>query len=81
MAVCQPQVVQNQPARRNHPAGHSRPPLSGNPKMSAAELKTLAKLSKSGWKKLANADQSDADEVLAILREILEGIDQIEEAE
>ncbi len=49
--------------------------------MSAAELKTLAKLSKSGWKKLANADQSDADEVIAILKEILEGIDQIEEAE
>ncbi|MDB5340763.1 MAG: hypothetical protein JWN70_6382 [Planctomycetaceae bacterium] len=48
--------------------------------MSEAELKSLAKLSKSGWKKLANCDQSDADEVLAILREVLESIDKIEES-
>ena len=49
--------------------------------MSAVELKALAKLSKSGWKKLANADQSDADEVLVILREVLEEVDRIEAAE
>lgn len=48
--------------------------------MSAAELKTLAKLSKSGWRQLATVDQQDPDELLKILRELLEGIDAIEDA-
>lgn len=48
--------------------------------MSQTELKTLAKLSRSGWKQLANADQEDPEELVKILREVLEGIDQIEES-
>lgn len=48
--------------------------------MSDTELKTLAKISKGGWKKLANADQSDGDEMKAILVEVLEAIDAIEDA-
>lgn len=47
--------------------------------MSATELKTLAKLSKAGWKRLANADQEDPEELLTILRDILEGIDRLED--
>ena len=48
--------------------------------MSQAELKTLARIAKSGWKQLANADQEDPEELAKILREVLEGIDQLEES-
>jgi len=47
--------------------------------MSQAELTALSKLSKSAWKKLANADQEDAEELAKILKETLEAIDLIEE--
>lgn len=48
--------------------------------MSAAELKTLAKLSRSGWKALATLDDiDDAEAVKAILVQVLEGIDRLEE--
>lgn len=49
--------------------------------MSQAELKTLAKLAKNGWKQLATLeDPDDADSIREILVSILEGIDQIEES-
>lgn len=49
--------------------------------MSANELKTLAKIVKSGWKQLALADQTDADELVEILRDVLESIEKLEENE
>ena len=57
----------------------NKPPTESNP-MSEAELKTLAKLSRCGWKALATIeDIEDAEAVKAILVQVLEGIDRIEE--
>ena len=38
----------------------------------------LMKIIRNGWKQLAIADQSDADEVAKILRETLEALEAIE---
>ena len=47
--------------------------------MSQTELNQLQKLSKAAWKKLANADQEDAEELATILKDTLEALDQIEQ--
>jgi hypothetical protein len=47
--------------------------------MSAKDLKALAALTRKSWKSLALADQSDADEMVGILKNLLEGLDAIEE--
>ena len=49
--------------------------------MSISEQKTLAKLIKNGWKDLALADQTDADEMREIVRDLLESLEKIEEGE
>ena len=48
--------------------------------MTTTELAQLAKVTKTGWKKFALADQDDSDELVTIIREILEAVDAIEEA-
>lgn len=49
--------------------------------MPAVEQPTLSKIIRTGWKQLANADQSDADEMLAITKQVLEQLETLEEAE
>ncbi len=49
--------------------------------MSANELKTLAMIIRQTWKQLANADQTDADELLAIIKTQTEALEQLEGAE
>ncbi len=41
---------------------------------------TLADVIRTGWKKLALADQTDADEVVKTLREVLEDLERLEAA-
>lgn len=48
--------------------------------MSVEEIKTLRSLVKNGWKKLALADQTCAEEILEILKATLEGMDELEES-
>jgi hypothetical protein len=49
--------------------------------MSQTELKSLAKIIRNGWKQLATSDQTDADEMLAAAKEILEALEELEAAE
>ncbi len=49
--------------------------------MSANELKTLAMIIRATWKKLANADQADCDELLAIIKEQTESLETLEAGE
>lgn len=49
--------------------------------MSISEQKTLAKLIKNGWKELALSDQTDADEVVQIVRNLLESLEKLESEE
>ena len=48
--------------------------------MSAAELKTLATVIRTTWKQLALADQTEADQLLEILKETLTSLEEIEAA-
>jgi hypothetical protein len=47
--------------------------------MAAKDLKALAALTRKSWKNLALADQSDAEEMVSILKNLLEKLDAIEE--
>lgn len=48
--------------------------------MSQAELKTLARITKGGWKALATLDDpDDADSVRDVLVKLLEALDAIED--
>lgn len=49
--------------------------------MSATELKTLAMIIRSTWKQLANADQTDPDELLKIIKEQTEALESLEAGE
>ena len=49
--------------------------------MSAAELKTLATIIRKTWKDLALADQSDADALMAIIKEQTEALEMLEAGE
>lgn len=49
--------------------------------MSQTELKSLAKIIRNGWKELATNDQTDADQMLAVAKEILEALEELEAAE
>lgn len=49
--------------------------------MSAAELKTLAMIIRKTWKDLANADQDDAEQLLAIIKEQTEALEMLEAGE
>ncbi len=46
--------------------------------MSEAESKVLANIIRGTWKDLALADQSDADQLLEILKTALENLEQLE---
>lgn len=46
--------------------------------MSANELKSLAKIIKSGWKQLALADQEEPEQLIEILKETLEALETLE---
>lgn len=46
--------------------------------MSDTESKALAKIIRSTWKDLALADQTDADQLLEILKATLENLEQLE---
>lgn len=49
--------------------------------MSATELKNLAAIIRNTWKQLALADQSDADEMIAIIKEQTEALEALEAGE
>jgi hypothetical protein len=46
--------------------------------MNPDQLKALSKIILAGWRSLALADQSDADALLEVLKEVLEGLEEIE---
>lgn len=46
--------------------------------MSESVSQTLPRIIRDGWKQLANADQTEADEVAKILREALENLEAVE---
>lgn len=48
--------------------------------MSEPKSSTLSTIIRTGWKLLANVDQSDSDEVAKILREVLEDLERLESA-
>lgn len=47
--------------------------------MTQPELKSLAIIIRNGWKELATNDQTDADQMLAVAKEILEALEAFEE--
>jgi hypothetical protein len=49
--------------------------------MPATETQTLAAVIRSTWKALALADQSDADELLPIIKATLESLEELEAAD
>lgn len=48
--------------------------------MPEPRTKALATAIKNGWKKLALADQSDADELAKVIKELLEELEAIDES-
>ncbi|MES2788119.1 MAG: hypothetical protein V4719_00760 [Planctomycetota bacterium] len=49
--------------------------------MSVTEAKTIAMIIRNTWKQLALADQTDADELIAIIKEQTEALEAMEAGE
>jgi hypothetical protein len=49
--------------------------------MSTTELKSLATIIRAGWKSLATEDQSDADTMVEVVKELLESLEKLEAGE
>ena len=49
--------------------------------MSTPDAKTLAAIIRTGWKELALADQTDADQLLEVIKTTLESLEALEAGE
>ena len=49
--------------------------------MSVTEIATLATIIRTGWKELALADQTDADQLLEVIKTTLESLEALEAGE
>lgn len=59
----------------------SQSPKQGIKNMSVTEAKTIAMIIRNTWKQLALADQTDADELIAIIKEQTEALEAMEAGE